>query len=310
MGIASFLNLAVKAGTSLLFATLGEILSEKVGHLNLGVEGLMQIGAVIGFIVGFQTGHPLLAVLFAALAGSIGALIYALVTITFKANQVVTGLSLTIFGVGFANFFGSRYVGKNVPQEIVNFFRPVTIPGLGRIPFIGEVFFQQSFYVYLSYLCVILLALYLRKTRWGLNTRFIGENPVAAEAGGINVTLYKYANIWVSGCLCGLGGGFLSLVYMSVYPIDVVAGQGWIAVALVIFSVWSAPKAMAGAYFFGALRIVGTRLQHLHLPISVFAFTALPYIATIVVLILTAMNKRKENKAPAWLGINYFREDR
>ncbi len=310
MGIASFLNLAVKAGTSLLFATLGEILSEKTGHLNLGVEGLMQMGAVIGFIVGFQTGNPVLAVLFSALAGSIGALIYALVTVTFKANQVVTGLSLTIFGVGFANFFGSGYVGKNVPQTIVDFFKPVTVPLLGQIPFVGEVFFQHSSYVYLSYLCVVLMALYLRKTRWGLNTRFIGENPVAAEAGGINVTLYKYVNILISGCLCGLGGGFLSLVYMTVYPIDVVAGQGWIAVALVIFSVWSAPKAMGGAYFFGALRIVGTRLQHLHLPVSVFAFTALPYVATIVVLILTAMNKSKDNKAPAWLGINFFREDR
>ncbi len=308
--IIYFLNAAVKAGTCLLFATLGEILSEKVGHLNLGVEGMMQMGAVIGFIAGFTSGNPYIALLAAALAGAIGALIYALLTVSFKANQVVTGLTLSIFGTGFATFFGKDYVGKKVPEAITTFFRPIELPLLSDIPGIGPVFFNHSVYVYLSYFLVIVVTIYLYKTKWGLNTRMIGENPAAADASGILVDRYKYFNILLSGALCGLGGAFLSLVYISIFPVNVVSGRGWIAVALVIFAMWNPVKAMLGAYFFGALDIAGFWLQQYDLPVSIYLFTALPYLATVFVLVFTSFQKRKNVKQPAWLGRNYFKEDR
>ena len=310
MELVFFLCAAVKAGTCLLYATLGEIISEKVGHLNLGVEGMMQMGAVIGFIAGFTFGNPIAAVLCAALAGAAGALIYALLTVSFKANQTVTGLTLSIVGVGFAAFFGRDFVGKKVPEAITTFFQPVRLPGLGNIPYIGDIFFNQSVYVYFSYLLVIAIYIYLYKTKWGLNTRMIGENPVAADASGISVDKYKYFNILLSGALCGLGGAFLSLVYISVYPVDVVGGRGWIAVCLVIFAMWNPGKAMLGAYFFGALDIASFWLQKYSLPVSIYLFTALPYLATVFVLVFTSMRKNGNKKEPAWLGKNYFKEDR
>jgi len=310
MEFVYFLCAAVKAGTCLLYATLGEIISEKVGHLNLGVEGMMQMGAVIGFIAGFTLGNPLAAVLCAALAGAAGALIYAVLTVSFKANQTVTGLTLSIFGVGFAAFFGRDFVGKKVPEAITTFFQPVRLPGLGNIPYLGDIFFNQSVYVYFSYLLVIAVYVYLYKTKWGLNTRMIGENPVAADASGIPVDRYKYLNILLCGALCGLGGAFLSLVYISVYPVDVVGGHGWIAVCLVIFAMWNPGKAMLGAYFFGALDIASFWLQKYSLPVSIYLFTALPYLATVFVLIFTSMRKNGNKKEPAWLGNNYFKEDR
>jgi simple sugar transport system permease protein len=310
MEFVFFLSAAVKAGTCLLFATLGEIISEKVGHLNLGVEGMMQMGAVIGFIAGYTFGDPYIAVICAALAGMTGALIYAFLTVTLKANQVVTGLTLSIFGVGFAAFFGENFVGKNVPMAIVDFFKPIKIPFLGDIPYLGEIFFDHSMYVYFSYILVIVVYFYLYKTKWGLNTRMIGENPSAADASGIAVDRYKYINIAISGALCGIGGAFLSLVYISVYPVNVVSGRGWIAVALVIFAMWNPGKAMLGAYFFGALDIASFWLQKYNLPISIYFFTALPYLATVFVLIFTSMRKGMSKKEPAWLGKNYFKEDR
>jgi len=310
MEFVFFLSAAVKAGTCLLYATLGEIISEKVGHLNLGVEGMMQIGAVIGFIAGFTSGNPYIAVLSAALAGAAGALIYGFLTVSLKANQVVTGLTLTIFGIGFAAFFGKAFVGKKVPEAITTFFQPIKLPFLGDIPFVGTVFFNHSVYVYFSYFMVIGVYIYLYKTKWGLNTRMIGENPGAADASGIPVDKYKYFNIALCGALCGLGGAFLSLVYISIFPVNVVGGRGWIAVALVIFAMWNPGKAMLGAYFFGAMDIASFWLQTYNFPVSIYFFNALPYLATVFVLIFTSMRKRKNKKEPAWLGRNYFKEDR
>ncbi|MGL4607859.1 MAG: ABC transporter permease [Eubacteriaceae bacterium] len=310
MEFVFFLAAAVKAGTCLLYATLGEIISEKVGHLNLGVEGMMQMGAVIGFITGFMFGNPYLAVLCAGLAGAAGGMIYALLTVSFKANQVVTGLALTIFGIGFADFFGKSFVGKKVPEGITTFFQPFKIPVLGEIPGIGQIFFNQSVYVYFSYFLVLAVYIYLFKTKWGLNTRMIGENPSAADASGIAVNRYKYINIAIGGALCGIGGAFLSLVYISVFPVNVVNGRGWIAAALVIFAMWNPGKAMLGAYFFGAMDIASFWLQKYNLPISIYLFNALPYLATVFVLVFTSMSKKQGSKEPAFLGKNYFREDR
>jgi simple sugar transport system permease protein len=310
MSIELILSAGVKAGTCLLFATLGEILSERVGHLNLGVEGMMQIGAVIGFMAGLYSGSPLLALGAAALSAALGALIYALLTVTFKTNQIVTGLALTIFGTGFATFFGDQYIGEKVPETITSAFVPYAIPGLSQIPVIGDALFNQSPYVYFSYIAVVVCAIYLYKTKWGLNTQMIGENPMAADASGIPIDLYKYINITIGGALAGLGGAFLSLVYLTTYQGDVVLGRGWIAVALVIFVTWNPVRAIVGAYFFGILATIGFRIQQYDWSPSIYLLDALPYIVTVVVLVIMSIRKSKDNQAPAWLGNDYFRENR
>ncbi|MEG2199563.1 MAG: ABC transporter permease, partial [Anaerovorax sp.] len=213
----SFLAATVVAATPLLFATLGELITEKSGSLNLGVEGMMLMGAVMGFTVGYNTGSPLLALLGAIAAGGIGALIYAVLTVTLRANQVVTGLTLTIFGTGYASFVGQPMIGFPTPPELKAFFAPVSIPGISEIPFLGTIFFKQDFFVYLGYVMIVIVSIYLYKTKFGLNLRAVGENAGAADASGVNVTLYKYVHIIVGGALCGLGGAYLGLVTVPIW---------------------------------------------------------------------------------------------
>ncbi|HHY06358.1 MAG TPA: ABC transporter permease, partial [Clostridia bacterium] len=301
--VVSFLAASIVAGTPLLFATLGEIITEKAGNLNLGVEGMMLMGAVVGFYVGLRTQSPVLALLAAMLAGAAGAFIYALLTVSLRANQVVTGLTLTIFGTGFAGFMGQGLVGEIVPEALKVFFKPRTLPLLGQIPFLGEIFFRQDVFVYLGYLTAILLGIYFYKTRIGLNLRAIGENPAAADAASVNVTLYKYMHILWGGALCGLGGAYLSLVYVPAWQENITAGRGWIAVALVIFSAWNPYKALVGSYLFGGLDIVGFRIQGTGFPVSQYFLDMLPYLVTMVVLIIVSMKKSKEKSPPQGLGI-------
>lgn len=305
-----FLAATIVASTPLLFATVGEIVTEKAGLLNLGVEGLMLIGAIMGFVAAFATGDPIMGVLGAAVAGAAGGLIFAFLTVSLRANQVVTGLTLTIFGAGFASFMGKTYVGLVVPKAVKSFFAPVSIPLLGDIPFIGPIFFQRDVFVYFGYLTVILVTLYFYKTRAGLNLKAVGESAAAADASGVNVTLYKYVHTCVGGALCGLGGAYMSLVMMSVWQENVVAGRGWIAVALVIFASWNPIKAFVGAFLFGGLSILGFRLQSMGIHISQYWVDMLPYAATIVIIILSTKKNRKENQPPSDLGIPYFREER
>lgn len=207
-----FLSAAVVAGTPLLFATLGEIVTEKVGNLNLGVEGMMLMGAVTGFLVGLRTGNPILAIIGAALAGAFGALIYAFLTISLRANQTVTGLTLTIFGTGFSSVVGkaTNLIGQKTPETVSSFFKTLPIPGLSKIPVIGPIFFNHDPFVYLGYILAIVLGIYFYNTNKGLNLRAIGENPVCADAASINVNLYKYVNVLLGGALAGLGG----LIYL------------------------------------------------------------------------------------------------
>ncbi|MGI6587980.1 MAG: ABC transporter permease [Peptococcia bacterium] len=308
--VVSFLAASVVAGTPLLFATLGEIITEKAGNLNLGVEGMMLMGAVVGFYVGLRTQNPVFALLAAMFAGAAGALIYALLTVSLRANQVVTGLTLTIFGTGFAGFMGQSLVGEIVPETLKLFFKPLALPFLGQIPFVGEIFFQQDIFVYLGYLTAVLLGIYLYKTRMGLNLRAIGENPAAADAASVNVTLYKYVHILLGGALCGLGGAYLSLVYVPAWQENITAGRGWIAVALVIFSAWNPYKAIVGSYLFGGLDIIGFRIQGTGFPVSQYFLDMLPYLVTMLVLTIVSMKKSKEKSPPKGLGIPYFREER
>lgn len=308
--LISFLNAAIVAGTPLLFATLGEIITERAGNLNLGVEGMMLMGAVMGFMVGLSTGNAALALLTAMLAGACGAFIFAFLTVTLRANQVVSGLTLTIFGSGFADFVGQDLVGQIAPEGLRMFFRPYSIPLLGKIPFIGPVIFRQDVFVYLGYATAILLGIYLYKTSWGMNLRAVGENPGAADAAGINVTLYKYLHTLLGGALCGLGGAYLSLVYVPALQEGVTAGRGWIAVALVIFATWNPFKALFGAYLFGGLDIIGFRIQGLGINVSQYFIDMLPYLVTITVLVAVSMRKSKEKAPPKALGNAYFREER
>lgn len=300
---------AITAGTPLLFATLGEIITEKVGQLNLGVEGMMLMGAVIGFSTALSSGSPVLGILAGLIAGACGALIFAFLTITLRANQIVSGLSLTIFGTGFSSFVGQKMVGQALSESIRNSFRTLKIPLLGDIPVLGDALFNQNILVYLGYVIAVVLAIYLYRTRIGLNLRTIGENPGAADTAGINVSLYKYIHILVGGALAGLGGAYMSLVTVPSWQDAVTGGRGWIAVALVIFVTWNPYKAMIGAYFFGGLSILGLYLQS-YVPIPQSIFDMLPYLATIIVLIIISLKKSKENCAPKALGEPYFREER
>lgn len=315
--ISSFLQTSVQMGTPILLATLGGILCEKVGHLNLGIEGMMLLGAVTGFAVAFYTGHILLAILAAGIAGMAGCLIYGFITITLRGNHVVTGLALTIFGSGLSGYLGRPLAGQNLPASIANAVGPIDIPVLSRIPILGPALFSQSIFIYLGLVFAFLLFLFYRKTQSGLNVRSVGENPGAADASGINVTLVKYVNVLCGGFLCGLGGAYLSLVFVPRWQENMTAGIGWIAVALIIFSTWRPLRAIVGAYFFGLLRALTYKIQNTSIAILGMSISIpsqflamLPYAMTIVALIFISFRKRPENQSPKGLGIHYFREER
>lgn len=306
----AFLAACIVAGVPLAFATIGELITEKSGSLNLGVEGMMLMGAVMGFLVAQNTSNPIVGMVAAAAAGAVGALIFALLTVTLRANQVVVGLTLTIFGTGFAQFVGRPLLGSTLPSSVTGFFGTMPIPGLASIPFIGPIFFQQDIYVYLCYIVTILAAIYMYKTRWGRNMRALGESNEAADASGINVVLYKYINIIIGGALCGLGGAYLSMVRMPIWQENIVNGRGWIAVALVIFVNWNPIKGFFGSALFGCLSILGLKLQTMGFAFSQYLFDMVPYICTIIIVILATYRNRREKQPPGDLGNNYFREER
>lgn len=306
-----FLASCVVAGVPLLFATLGELITEKAGNTNLGVEGMMLMGAVMAYVTAAGTQNPYLTVLVAALAGALGALIYAVLTISLRANQVVTGLTLTIFGTGFAKFVGQPYLGKAVPAEVTQFFAKKSIPLLGDIPFIGPIFFRQDVFIYLSYVLCVLAAVYMYRTRMGLNLKAVGENTAAADASGINVMLYKYVHVLIGGAMAGLGGAYLSIVRIPLWQEDVVNGRGWIAVALVIFVAWNPIKAFFGAIVFGGLSIMGMRLQVMGVGISQYLFrygavSCNDYNSNFQY----SIRREKRASQRADLSNNYFREER
>lgn len=302
----AFLHAAIIAGIPLLLATLGETMTEKAGHLNLGVEGMMLLGAVAGFATGLYTGSPVLAILAAILAGAGGALIYGILTISMRANQVVSGLALTIFGTGFSSYMGSGLIGQKLSEQMTDFFRPVVIPLLSDIPLFGDMLFRQDVFVYFSYLLCILIGIYLFKTNMGLNLQAVGENPSAADASGIPITRYKYIHVLLGGALCGLGGAYLSVVQVPQWQENITSGRGWIAIALVIFCKWNPWKSFFGSILFGGLSIVGFRLQQFN--ISQHILDMLPYLVTILVLAIGRENKK--NSAPEAMSLPYFREER
>ena len=312
-----FLQTSVQMGTHILFAVLGGIMCEKIGNMNLGIEGMMLLGASIGFSAALATANPFAAVLAAGLAGAAGAFIYGVITITLRGNQVVTGLILTIFGTGVSGFLGKNLSGKALPDPVLRAFEPVSVPLLHRVPLAGRVFFEQSPYVLAGMVLAALLYIYFQYTRIGLNARAVGENPAVADAAGIPVIRYKYIHVILGGFCCGVAGAYLSLVFVPRWQENITAGAGWIAVALIIFSTWNPLRAIFAAYLFGALRGVGFKFQNIDLILFgkdiVFypqLLDMLPYFATIAVLLIITRRKKKEYQAPAGLGTPYFREER
>ncbi|SMB99495.1 nucleoside ABC transporter membrane protein [Thermanaeromonas toyohensis ToBE] len=299
---------AITAGTPILYAALGEILAERAGVLNLGVEGMMLVGAVTGFIVTARTANPWLGFLAAMVAAGALASIFAFLTITLRANQVVTGLALTLFGTGLSGFLGKPYIGQPLPTT----FKAVAVPGLSQVPVIGPVFFQHNPLVYLTYFLVPLLWYYLYHTRPGLNLRAVGENPAAADALGVNVFALRYIYVVLGGMLAGAGGAFLSLAYAPTWLENMTAGRGWIAVALVIFAVWDPVRALLGSYLFGGVdSLVYTLQAATKISIPSFFLKMLPYILTVLVLIVaTRQTIVKHVGAPGALAIPYDREER
>jgi ABC-type uncharacterized transport system permease subunit len=305
--VLATLSATIKAGTPLLFVTLGEILAERSGILNLGLEGMMLVGAMVGYLICFFTGNPWIGVLVATLAGGAVALIHAFLVITLRAQQVVSGLALTMFGIGLSSFLGKVVIG--VP--IANYLKPVTVPLLGSIPYLGEIFFQQDALVYISYLLIPLTAFWIYRTRPGLHLRAVGESPATADAMGINVYGVRYLYTFLGGCLAGLGGAYLSLAYTPVWLENMTAGRGWIAIALVIFAAWDPFKALLGSYLFGLVEAVQFRLQAVGVAVPSFFLNMTPYVATILVLIFaTRETLRRRLGAPAALGLPYVREEK
>ncbi|WP_419176425.1 ABC transporter permease [Desulfosediminicola sp.] len=288
----------VQSGTPILYATLGAIFNEKSGVLNLGVEGVMIIGALAGFVAAQATGNPALAFLLAGLAGTAAVAIHGIVCLWFRGNQVVSGLALTILGVGFANYLGTSLVGQSAPG-----FSKMPIPLLSDIPAIGPIFFTHDPLVYLTYLIPPCMWLFLNFTRFGLGLRAAGEYPAAATAAGLNVQGYRWVGILVGGFFMGLGGAYLSLAYTHLWTNNLTGGRGWIAVALVIFAFWRPGRAVFGAYLFGGIMALQLRMQAQGTAVPSSLLLMLPYALTILVLVFSSW-RRGVSDAPAALGTN------
>lgn len=327
----TLLNLAaaaVLAGTPLLFGTLGEILTEKSGNINLGVEGMMFMGAIAGLAVPYLyeqmareagltpsgAAGAVMALAASFAAGALGALIYGFLTITLRASQNVTGLTLTIFGTGLGNFFG-EYLGYRaggyaaLGEELKSAFHNLSLPVLSQIPVLGKLFFQYNWMVYFAIVLALAMNHFLKRTRPGLNLRAVGEDPAAADAAGIDTARYQYTATIIGGGICGIGGMYMSMVTTSgVWVHNCVSGYGWLSVALVIFSVWSPARALLAAVIFGGLTVLRLYLPIPGMPIQIYEM--LPYAVTILVLIITSIRQRRENMQPKSCGVNYFREER
>lgn len=330
----TFLAKSIEFGVIFLFGCIGEILTEKSGHLNLGIPGIMCAGAAGGCLgvkiavvgsanpVGFLV--VLSAIFFACLfAGALG-LIYAFLTVSFRANQNVTGLAITIFGVGFTSFFINSVVLTDETSSTLlsmaggKFFNAY-LPLFDKMGWFGKIFFAHGPLVYLAIIIALVSAYMLKRTRIGLNLRAVGENPATADAAGINVTAYKYVFILVGSAIAGLGGLCYVMGYMNGIVgagVDsVVEGIGWLSIALVIFTLWKPDFAILGSIVFGALYIFPNYLSVFFQNVTFdFAtkqlFKIVPYVVTILVLIFTSIRGKKENQAPASLGLSYFREER
>lgn len=289
---------AVQSGTPILFATLGEMMTEKGGVLNLGVEGMMAVSALAAFVTSMYTGSPWLAFIVGGFAGFSMAALHGFVCITCLGNQVVSGLAITILGLGLANFLGVPYVGLPAPG-----FNPFPFPVLSQIPVLGDIFFHHDALVYISFVVPVIFWFFFRRTSLGLHVAATGEMPAAAAAVGLKPIKLRYLAVTVGGFLIGLGGAYLSLAYTHLWTNGLSGGRGWIAVALVIFAFWRPGRAVAGAYLFGGVMAFQLRLQAMGTNLPSSLLLMLPYLLTIIVLIVSAARGRRID-APAALGTN------
>lgn len=301
--ISSIISATILAGTPLIIVALGQLVAEKSGVLNLGAEGMMAVGAIAAFITTLQSGSELLGILAGMVAGIFMSSLFALVTLTLMGNQVATGLALSIFGVGL-----SAFIGKPFESEVLQAPGAVTLPLLSELPGIGPALFSHPLLVYLSWLLFAAVSWLLYRSRSGLVLRAIGESPHSAHAIGYPVIRIRYLATLFGGAMAGVGGAFLSLFYTPMWAENMVAGRGWIAIALVVFATWRPLRVIAGAYLFGGMMVSQLFVQgagiNINLP-SQF-LSALPYLATIIVLIMISRNRNLVRlNAPASLGQPY-----
>ena len=328
--ILSFLPRAIAQGTPLLFGSTGEIITQKSGNMNLGIPGVMYVGGICGVIGAFvyeqslatpDALNPFLAVLIPTLFCLIGSLLMGLLfcflTVTLRANQNVTGLAMTTFGVGFGNFFGGSLVklsGADMPflalSATSNCFKK-TLPFADKLGVIGDLFFSYSFLVYLAVVIALISSYIIKRTRTGLHLRAVGENPATADSAGINVNRYKYLATCLGCMVAGLGGLYYVMDYASgIWANDAFGDRGWLAIALVIFTVWRPNVGVLASYLFGGLYIL-----HMYIPSGMNLavkelYKMLPYVVTIIVLIISSLRNQRDKQPPQSLGLPYFREDR
>jgi ABC-type uncharacterized transport system permease subunit len=296
--LANILISAMIAATPLVFAATGELVAERSGVLNLGVEGMMVIGAIAAFSAIIATKSVVLALAAAILGGAVMGALFGVLTLTLRANQVASGLALTMFGLGLSALWGQAYSGLSAPA-----FPRLYVPGLSDLPFAGKLLFAQDGLLYLSFAMVALVAWVLDRTRLGLIVRAIGENHDAAHAIGYPVIAYRYLALMFGGAMAGLGGAYLSLVQTPLWVERMTAGRGWIALALVVFAAWRPWRVLLGAYLFGGITILQLHSQALGVKIDAQLLSTLPYLATIVVLVIISRDDMKVKlTAPACLG--------
>ncbi len=318
---------AVSFGTIIMYGSLGEIITEKAGHLNLGVPGIMYLGAFAGFVSSFYyetlSSKPnaavciIISMVASFAASALGGLVYAFITVTLKANQNVTGLALTIFGTGFANVFGAFLMKDQVYAAALYANGVFAKDIFGFVPgTVGKLFFSYGFLVYLAIILAVVIHLMLNKTRAGLNLRAVGENPATADAAGIPVNKYKYLATCLGAGVTGIGGLFYTIDYNHGIwsTTSIIESLGWLALALVIFTTWKPLNAIWGSYLFGFLYWLYQFLPGI-LGITLPNYTTkllemIPYVITILVLLFVSFRKKKENQPPAHLGLSYFREER
>ena len=289
---------ALKTGTPLLIIALGELVCEKSGVLNLGQEGMMLMGAMAGFAGAYYADSLFLGVVIAMMAGAFMSLIFGFLTLSLNTNQVATGLALTIFGTGLSAFLGSGLVGNTIEG-----FKPIAIPLLSDIPFFGPLFFHHDILVYSSFAIVLATWWVMHRTRLGLTIRAVGENPHSANALGIQVIKLRYGTVMFGGALAGLSGAYMSLAYTPMWMENMTAGRGWIALALVVFASWRIGYLVLGAYLFGGTSIMHLMMQGLGVDISPNLLTMMPYLATVIVMVLISSNAlRQKLSTPMSLG--------
>jgi simple sugar transport system permease protein len=296
--VVHLIGLTLAAGTPLVFAAMGELVTEKSGVLNLGVEGMMLVGAVCAFIVTAKTHSPWMGVAAGMTAGAALSLIFAIDALSLLANQVATGLALSLFGVGLSAFVGLDYV-----SVVIEGLKPLALPGLSSLPIAGELLFGHNPLVYLSLALFAGVELFLYRTRAGLVLRAVGESPQAAHAIGYSVKAIRYAAVLFGGACAGLGGAYLAIAYTPLWVEGMTAGRGWIALALVVFATWKPARVLLGAYLFGGVTLAQFQAQAAGIEVPSQALAMLPYLATILVLAIISRDAAViRQNAPASLG--------